>query len=347
MVELKRGNLLEADAEAFVNTVNTVGVMGKGIALQFKRAFPANYDAYARAAKAGRIQIGEMFVQEVGRLHGPRWIINFPTKRHWRHASKLEYVEAGLKALVDEVRRRNITSIAVPPLGCGNGGLNWTVVRQRIEAAFAAVPHVRVLLYEPAGAPAPAKMVTRTQRPNMTPGRAALITLMQRYRVPGYDYPLTLIEVQKLAYLMQAAGQNLRLDFVAHHYGPYADDLRHVLDHVEGQFLRGYGDGKTSPDTPMEILPGAAEEAAKLLEHDDAVQRRLGSVARLIEGFETPLGMELLSSVHWVATHDAQARRDPEAAVKAVHDWRERKARLMAPAQIRAAWTRLHEQEWI
>ena len=169
MVELTTGNLLEASAEALVNTVNTVGVMGKGIALQFRQEFPRNYELYRSACKRGEVVPGKMFVVPTERLDNPKYIINFPTKRDWKSRSRVEDIEAGLVDLVDTIRREGIGSIAVPPLGCGNGGLNWAEVRPRILHALAAVPEVRVMLFEPGGAPEPEAMAIATKRPAMNP----------------------------------------------------------------------------------------------------------------------------------------------------------------------------------
>ena len=168
MIEHVTGNLLEADAEALVNTVNTVGVMGKGIALQFRQAFPANYDAYRKACDQGELEPGRMFVFETGQLTNPRYIINFPTKRHWKGKSRMKDIDSGLKALIDVVKIHGIQSIAVPPLGSGNGGLDWNEVKPRIEAAFSVLTDVRVLLYEPKGAPPSTEMKVATKRPRMT-----------------------------------------------------------------------------------------------------------------------------------------------------------------------------------
>lgn len=168
MIEEAKGNLLEADAEALVNTVNTVGHMGKGIALQFKQAYPENFVAYARAVKRGEVQAGRMFVVPTGFVTNPRYIINFPTKRHWRGRSRIEDVDSGLEALVGEIRRLGIRSIAMPPLGCGNGGLDWRDVEPRIKRALTDLGDVRVLLFAPRGAPAPEEMPIRTRRPDMT-----------------------------------------------------------------------------------------------------------------------------------------------------------------------------------
>lgn len=347
MIKFVTGNILDAKVDALVNTVNTAGVMGKGLALQFKKAFPANCKAYEAAAKAGSIEIGKMFVFEAGGIVLPRYIINFPTKRHWRGASKLDYIESGLRDLVNIIRERKIRSIAVPPLGAGLGGLAWLDVRPLIERALTDVADVEVLVFEPNGAPAPEAMRNATAKPKMTPGRAAVLSLMNRYLVPGYDYRLSLLEVQKLAYFLQVAGERLGLNYQAGYYGPYADDLRHVLNRIEGHYLRGFGDGKNTPETPLELLGDAAAAAEAFLMSRNESQARLDEVAALIEGYETPFGMELLSSVHWVATHDRDAATSPDEAVRAVHAWTDRKATSMKREQIRAAWLHLKERGWL
>ena len=152
VIRYTQGNLLEAPVEALVSTVNEVGVMGKGIALMFRESFPDNTRVYAAACKAGEVRVGRMLVTENPTLIGPRWIINFPTKKHWRNPSKLEWVRAGLKDLACAVQEHGIRSVAVPPLGCGNGGLEWDQVRQEIELALAGLQDVEVLVYEPTAA---------------------------------------------------------------------------------------------------------------------------------------------------------------------------------------------------
>jgi O-acetyl-ADP-ribose deacetylase (regulator of RNase III) len=348
MIEWVSGNLLEAKVEALVNTVNTVGVMGKGIALQFKKAFPENDAAYRRACQLGKLVPGDVLVHQVGGIVAPRYILNVATKEHWRGRSRMEWIDKGLARLVDEVKALKINSIAVPPLGCGNGGLAWSDVKPKIERAFRALPDVHVLVYDPKGAPAPARMMDRTKKPELTISRAALLALMGRYMVPGYDYLLSLLEVQKLSYFLQEAGQPLKLAYEKGHYGPYADNLRHVLSLIESHYIRGWGDGANRPGTPIELLPGAADDADRYLSDDRVVQERFERVSRLIEGFETPLGMELLASVHWLATREkAEAIGGLDAVVRGVQAWSPRKAKLMKPIQIRAAWSRLHEQNWI
>jgi O-acetyl-ADP-ribose deacetylase (regulator of RNase III)/uncharacterized protein YwgA len=347
MIRFVSGNILDAKVDALVNTVNTAGVMGKGLALQFKKAFPANNKAYEAAVKEGAVRIGAMFVYEAGGIVLPRYIINFPTKQHWRAPSRLEYIEAGLQDLIAVIRDRKIRSVAIPPLGAGLGGLEWRDVRARIQRALSDLADVDVLVYEPVGAPAPEAMRNATSKPKMTPGRAAVLALMGRYLVPGYDYRLSLLEVQKLAYFLQAAGEPLRLEYEPRFYGPYADDLRHVLHRLEGHYVRGFGDGQNKPETPLELMGDAATEAEAFVEAQSDSQDRLARVADLIEGYETPFGMELLSTVHWVATHDADAAHSADAAIRAVHAWNERKATTMKPQQIRAAWEHMRERGWL
>lgn len=344
MIEEATGNLLTADAEALVNTVNCVGYMGKGIALQFKQAFPDNFRAYEKACRAQAVRPGQMFVFATGSMVNPRYIVNFPTKRHWREASRLEDIASGLQALVADVKRLGIRSIAVPPLGSGLGGLDWNDVRPLIEAAFAALPEVRVLLYAPRGAPAAAAMPVRTRRPRMTLARALFIKLMDEYS--ALDYRRTLLEIQKLAYFLQEAGEPLRLRFEKGLYGPFAHNLNKVLEALEGHYCRGYGDSQ-KPDTEIELLPHAVEEADAFLTQHPAAQPRLARVDDLIAGFETPYGMELLSSVHWVARHEQPAARDWQAATAAVQQWNARKREMFQPQHLRTAWDRLAAQGWI
>ncbi len=285
-----------------------------------------------------------MFVFATGQLANPKYIINFPTKRKWRQKSRLEDIDSGLAALVQELRRLDIASVAIPPLGCGLGGLDWRIVRPMIENALNELPTVRVLLFEPVGAPAAKDMPIRTKKPKLTLARALFIRLMERYSQMAYR--LTLLEIQKLAYFLQESGQPLRLKYVAHLYGPYAHNLYKVLETLEGHFIRGYGDTQ-KPDQEIELLPGATEEAQRFLHGHTEPVARLNRVARLIEGFETPYGMELLSSVHWVACHGKEPVGDAEQATRALHNWNERKRTMFRPEHIRVAWDRLNEQQWI
>lgn len=344
MIEIVQGNIITAEAEALVNTVNCVGFMGKGIALQFKQAYPANYQAYRKACDSDEVQLGRMFIYDTGSMLHGRYVINFPTKHHWKGKSRYEDIQAGLEALVADVQRLEIRSIAIPPLGCGLGGLDWRKVRPMIENAFAALPEVRVLLFEPLGAPEPAAMPVRTARPQLTVARAMFLKLMDLYA--AMEYRLTLLEIQKLAYFLQESGQPLRLRYTASHYGPYAPNLNKVLEVLEGHFIRGYGDSQ-KPDVEITLLESAAQEADAFLSDKLAEQKRLNRVGTLIEGFETPYGMELLASVHWGAVHDQPPVQDAEQAIEAIHRWSERKRQMFRPEHIRIAWRHLDEQGWL
>jgi len=343
MIEHKQGNLLEADAEALVNTVNCVGAMGKGIALQFKLAFPENFKEYAKACRHEEVKLGCMFTVPTGELY-PRYIINFPTKDHWRGSSRIEDIRAGLVALVEEIKRLEISSVAIPPLGCGNGGLRWSEVRPLIEEAMAAMPDVHVLLFAPQAAPEADKMVVATKKPNMSRSRALLIQLMEFYRAPGYR--LMMLEVQKLAYFLQASGLDMKLDYSRNRFGPYSEKLNYVLQPMEGHFIRGYGDrDKQSPG--INLLSGATEAAHKQLADDTEAQEHLERVAQLVESFETPYSMELLASVHYVVQENPAIANDVNAVITVVRSWTQRKEKLFTPEHIKVAWQHLHDKGWL
>ncbi|HUT94380.1 MAG TPA: macro domain-containing protein [Thermoguttaceae bacterium] len=344
MIESRTGDVLQADAEALVNTVNCVGVMGRGIALQFRKEFPENYAAYKKACDRGELRPGRMFVFKLSRFENPRYVINFPTKRHWKGKSRIEDVQAGLEALVEEIRARGIKSVAVPPLGCGLGGLKWSQVRPMIEEAFGALPDVDVLVFEPAGAPAAEVMAKSKKAPKMTAGRAALLGLMRRYLAAAMDPYVSLLEIHKLMYFMQEARENLRLGFVKGPYGPYAEKLRHVLSHVEGHFITGYGDAEDDPEKQIELNARASERAEAFLRNHPETRRRFDRVVGLIRGFETPYGMELLATVHWVAKREGASTADD--VVAGVYSWNDRK-RMFREQHIRVAWQVLGEKAWL
>lgn len=341
MIEFKTGDILRADVEALVNTVNCVGIMGRGIALQFKNDFPENFKAYEAACEREEVQPGKMFVFETRTLTNPKFIINFPTKRHWKGKSRMEDIDSGLKALVDEIRTRSIRSIAIPPLGSGLGGLNWADVRPRIVEALRGLNDLQVIVFEPNSAPVATKS---REVPNMTAGRAALVVLMHRYLGGLMDPFVTLIEIQKLMYFMQEAGEPLRLNYIKHHYGPYADNLRHVLTKIEGHLVSGYHDGGDAPEKQLELVPGAVKDAESFLAADGDTRGRFDRVGKLVEGFETPFGLELLATVHWVVRHENAT--SAEDAVSKVYAWNDRKKRF-SPRQIGIAFETLRAKGWL
>ncbi len=351
-LQITQGDLLRQEVDAIVNTVNCVGVMGKGIALQFKQKWPENYKAYEKACKAKKVQTGKMFVHELGRLAGkPYFIINFPTKNHWRGKSELSYVKDGLQDLVDVIKKNNIRSIAIPPLGCGNGGLDWNEVNALIKQYLSPLGDaLDVRLFEPKGAPASDKMIVHTKKPRMTIGRAILIKLIAAYR--GMGYSLSKIEIQKLCYFAYVKGEMSKLNYHKDQYGPFANNLRYVLDHMNGHYICGVGDHDTS-EAQITLMDNAIIEADDFLGDNLQTSSALDSISALIEGFESPYGMELLATVHWASVNDVKSI-ELDRVVGAVHnweptkpEWNERKKTLMKEEHIHIALDRLVATGWV
>ena len=242
-----------------------------------------------------------------------------------------------------EVKRRGIQSISIPPLGCGLGGLDWKDVRPLIERAFAALPDVRALVFEPNDEGPSDKMAKTHEVPKMTPGRAVLVGLFEKYLAALLDPAISLLEVHKLMYFAQESGEPLRLKYVKALYGPYAENLRHVLSAIEGYMISGYGDGGDAPEKPLELVPGADDDALTFLKDHPATLERFERVSKLVEGFETSFGMELLATVHWVMAHEGAHGR---GVVDAIHAWNPRK-RMFTDEQILLAVKRLGDEGWL
>ncbi|WP_028763031.1 type II toxin-antitoxin system antitoxin DNA ADP-ribosyl glycohydrolase DarG [Shewanella colwelliana] len=308
MIHYTTGNLLESDTEALVNTVNTVGVMGKGIALMFKERFSLNMSLYVKACKDKEVQTGKMFVTATNELGNPQWIVNFPTKQHWRSSSKMEWIVDGLKDLRSWIVANDIKSIAIPPLGAGNGGLNWSDVKPEIETALSSLENVDIYVYEPI---AKYQNVTKTKGvETLTPARAMVAELVRRYWILGME--CSLLEIQKLAWLLsrelEKEGLNdiLKLKFQAKNYGPYAHNLTHLLNALDGSYLCS---DKRIPDSdPLDVIRFNDMKKEKLQAYLKTEAKAylpvLERTSKLIEGFESPYGMELLATVDWLISKD-------------------------------------------
>jgi len=307
MITFTQGNLLDAPVDALVNTVNTVGVMGKGIALMFKERFPENMKAYALACKHQQVMTGKMFITETSELMGPRWIVNFPTKQHWRADSRMEWIEEGLQDLHRFLVTEGVKSIAIPPLGAGNGGLAWEEVRIRIVSAFSDLQDTEIFIYEPTEKYQNIAKSTGVKK--LTPARAVIAELVRRYWVLGIE--CSLLEIQKLAWFLQRAADQhhlsdeLKLRFKAHNYGPYAHNLTHLLNTLDGTYLKAE---KRIPDSqPLDVIWFNDQEKdyvnAWLKSEAKEWLPALEQVTRLIDGFESPFGLELLATVDWLLTH--------------------------------------------
>ncbi len=324
MISYTQGNLLDAHVEALVNTVNTVGVMGKGIALMFKEKYGHNFDLYAAACKAKKVKVGQMFVTETGELDDPRWIINFPTKDHWKGNSRLEWVESGLEDLKSVLRERNIRSVAIPPLGAGNGGLDWPTVKARIDAALSELDDVEVIVFEPTDKYQ--NVAKRAGVQKLTPARALVAEAVRRYWVLGME--CSLLEVQKLAWFLERSLKHLglrdglKLNFVAHRYGPFAPNLNHLLNSLDGSYLRS--DKRIADAGPLDVIgfDDARKELVQGYLKSEAkdVTPALELACQVIDGFESPYGMELLASVDWLLSREGVAP-DVPALLQGLADW--------------------------
>ena len=351
MIRFTQGNLLDADVEAVVNTVNTVGVMGKGIALMFKDKFPENYKAYEAACKRDEVQIGRMFVTASPELSGPRWIINFPTKKHWRNPSKLEWVAEGLKALRTLIVEKAIRSIAIPPLGSGNGGLEWAAVRSLIEAALGDLPNVQVVVFEPT--PKYQNVAKGRGVEKLTPARAVVAEMIRRYGVLGLQ--CSMLEVQKLAWMLSRViakcglRDPLRLTFAADKYGPYAHQLTHLLNNLDGSFL--HCEKRIADASPFDTIHFDGEWQGRLSAYFATSEgapfvEAVNKTDELIDEFQTPLGMEALATVDWLMVRE---KAEPTVAGirKALNGWpagpsaAQRKQVLFTDKLLQAAIDRL------
>lgn len=341
MIEYKNGDILREDVEAIVNTVNCVGIMGRGLALQFKNKFPQNFKEYQLACTNKEVQLGKMFVHQTGQLINPKYIINFPTKGHWKQNSKIEDISNGLDDLITIIEKYSIKSIAIPPLGSGLGGLDWKMVKKLIEEKLKNI-NCTVILFEPLEQKIE-KSITK-EIPKMTAGRAALIGLMDRYLQGLMDPFISLIEVHKLMYFMQESGEELRLKYKKAQFGPYADNLRHVLNTIEGHFISGYEDGGDAPTKQLKLIPKAVEDAKNYLTNKKNTNENFVKVAKLVDGFETPFGLELLSTVHWIVKNENASNL--EEVISKIYNWNERKKQF-SRKQIQIALDTLVKNDWL
>lgn len=340
MIKTIQGNILESDTEAIVNTVNTVGVMGKGIALQFKELYAANFLLYEKACKNDEVNLGKMFVTEPNQLTNPKYIINFPTKAHWKQKSSYEIIDLGLVDLVRVIKEKSIQSISIPPLGCGNGGLDWNNVRPMIEKKLESLSNVEVILYEPVLNIEKVNAVNIN--PSLTQPRAMVLDLIKQYSILGYE--ATLLEVQKLAYFLQRFGEPLRLQYKKHTYGPFAYNLQHLLNYLDGSFIES---NKKIPDAkPLDkirVIEWKNDIIKNFIikEYSKEQIDRLKTVYQLIEGFESPFGMELLSSVDYVMKYECERFEDTKEVILKIGDWNERKKKQFNEQSILIGQKRL------
>lgn len=339
MIRYTVGNLLESTAQALVNTVNTVGVMGKGIALQFKETYPHNYQVYRKACKDGQLQPGQVLVVRDQTAFGEKLIVNFPTKTHWRKPSEYSYVEQGLQALVVAIREHEIQSIAIPPLGCGNGGLDWAKVKQMIEK-YLVDSSAEIIIYEPNPQIKQQLQESNSQKKvKLTPARAMLMYALFQYELRG-EAP-SLFVANKLAYFLQRLGEPLRLNFQKHFYGPYTPQVQHVLYYLNGTYLSGLEQQNVKPFEELRLNYDRFSEVEKYLEQElEATQKsRLEKLVALISGFESTHALEVLATVDAIMAELPDINKDE--IVEQAQKWSARKTRLLKPEYVEIARQRL------
>ncbi len=343
-IEYKTGDMFDEPTEAIVNTVNCVGVMGKGVALEFKRRWPENFRAYKRLCDAGKLSPGKMFVFENGALVGDlhhRYLINFPTKQHWRAHSKIEFIEKGLDDLVKQVEHLDIKSITLPPLGCGNGGLDWSDVRPLIERKLAPLSGVRIVVFPP-GSDAAAAPEQHGIPTDLTVGRATMMVAFAELE-KFFGGHLTRLTAQKLAYFMQVMGADFGLRFEKAQFGPYSESLHSAFKVMEAkQYISGY----SGNDRKVVVTAATFAASNEYLKSEGIdVAPMVKKLSLLIDGYETPYGMELLSSIHFLSAIEGITTQ-PEMS-NALEAWNDHKRASFSRPAVTAALERLREDGYL
>jgi O-acetyl-ADP-ribose deacetylase (regulator of RNase III) len=325
MIHYQTGNLLESEAQALVNTVNTVGVMGKGIALQFKNMFPNNFKTYATACKKKDVNVGKLLItEEETLLRGRKIIINFPTKTNWKFPSEYSYIESGLTELVKAISESKIKSIAIPPLGAGNGGLDWNKVKALLEKHLSHLD-CEIYIYEPSNA---IQEVLKKERVKLTPARAMLLSVL--YDLNRNGEFVSEFAAEKVAYFLQRFGAKdvFKLEYHPNFYGPYSGKVKHVLYYLNGSYIMGYSSKDKKPFEELRLIPDAENEVNEfLLKPENKIHKEVTEKTKnFLSGFYSPFGLELLSTVDFIMK-DKQVATLEEIS-KELERWSDRKKTL-------------------
>ena len=325
MIIYTTGNLLESNAEALVNTVNTVGVMGKGIALQFKNMFPDNFKLYANACKNNEVKVGELFItEEMTMFSGKKLIVNFPTKTNWRLPSEYAYIEMGLVALAKLIKDKKILSIAIPALGAGNGGLDWIKVKQLISFHLENLD-CKVYVYEPNHK---ILEVLKEEKVKLTPARAMLLSVL--YELVRNGEFVSEFSAEKIAYFLQRFGakESFKLEFQANFYGPYSGKVKHVLHYLNGSYIMGYGTKDAKPFEELGLVLSAEKEvnAYLALAENAEYKRIVEKTNAFLTGFYSTFALELLSTIDYIIVN--KKANNLELITKELTNWSERKSTM-------------------
>lgn len=322
MIRFLKGNLLESSAEALVNTVNTVGVMGKGIALQFKNQFPNNYKIYLKACKNQEFNIGDLLVtEEVSLLGGKKIIINFPTKTDWRKPSEYSYIEKGVVELKKVIQERNIKSIAIPPLGAGNGGLEWSPIRRMMEYYLKDLP-ADIFIYEPNNA---IEEILKKERVKLTPARAMLLSVL--FELVKNGEFVSEFAAEKIAYFLQRFGakDSFKLEFSPNFYGPYSGKVKHVLYYLNGSYITGYSSKDKKPFEEIGLKFNTENEVIDFLNQAENKKYKeiVDNTKMFLKGFYSSFGLELLSTIDFIIVNRNSTTEDEIS--QELHNWSNRK----------------------
>lgn len=327
MIKFIKGNLLETDAEALVNTVNTVGIMGKGIALQFKNQFPENFKIYSKACKNNEFNIGDLIITEENSLlhNDKKIIINFPTKTDWRKPSEYTYIEKGLKSLVEYLNSSKIKSIAIPPLGAGHGGLKWEVVRKMMEFYFRDLNQFEIIIYQPNDA---IEEVLKKERVKLTPARAMLLFVL--FDLVKNGEFVSEFAAEKVAYFLQRFGadKDFKLNFQPYFYGPYSSKVKHVLYYLNGSYLTGYSSKDKKPFEEIGIKLNTEIDVNHFLNLTENKEylKIANKTKDFLQGYYSNFALELLSSVDFIMT--SKKIKNPDIIAKELYNWSDRKKTL-------------------
>lgn len=325
MIHYLVGNIFDSNAMALVNTVNLMGVMGKGVALQFREKFPANYKAYKAACKNQTIAIGKLMVFKEQTVWGEKYIVNFPTKTDWRKPSEYLYIEKGLDDLINVISSYNITSIAIPPLGAGNGGLNWNRVKDIIEQKLSNLD-IEIYIYEPT-----AKIVEqmKSERVKLTDARALLLYLL--FDLVKHGEFVSEFSSEKICYFLQKFGAQeiFKLTYFPRYYGPYSGKVRYVLNALNGSYIMGFSDMNRKPFDALFLIPDAYADIEKRVLNNTALLEVANRTKSFLEGFYSDFGLELLSSVDYIISIYGKNISN-EQIYERMAEWSQRKAKMFA-----------------
>ncbi|WP_138480090.1 type II toxin-antitoxin system antitoxin DNA ADP-ribosyl glycohydrolase DarG [Dyadobacter bucti] len=325
MIKYITGNILDSTAYALINTVNTVGVMGKGIALQFKKAYPNNFKSYENASKSRSVVVGKMFVtKDYNADSGEKLIINFPTKIDWRKPSEYEYIEDGLEDLINVIKDNQIKSIAIPPLGAGNGGLKWEKVKKIIENKLKDLD-IEIFVYEPTDQ---IKEHLKNERVKLTDARALLLFVL--YDLVRHGEYVSEFSAEKVCYFLQKFGAKkyLKLDYEANFYGPYSGKVRFVLNALNGSYIMGFSDMNKKPFEPLTLVGDGYETVKKHVYENPELLAIATKTIEFLRDFYSDFGLELLSSIDYIGTN--QGSFQTEIITQRLDEWSDRKRSLFS-----------------